>query len=348
MAVGYERLLPALTESSARTPLAIWHYRYICARRQIVERIVGKNQESFKTRDVQRTHPITHRVAGRRQEQNAEEAYRNSAASKSDLERTELAKDKTGVFTGGFAINPVNGAKVPVWVADYVLMSYGTGAIMAVPAHDTRDFEFAQEYDIPIIAVVDPGKDFESREDVLAGKICAVIDGVAINSSQYNGLATAEFKTNIADDLAAAGLGRKAVNYKLRDWLFSRQRFWGEPFPILHELDAEGRATGMVRAVDERDLPVRLPELDDFKPHGRPEPPLDKAPREWLYPSVDGVQFKRETNTMPQPGCQWICTWAERNMPCCICSTRDFGTKCSTTGGTFPRMSHFDAWSTKA
>ena len=244
-------------------------------------------------------HPIVDRLTTA-QQLDAVKAYRDSAATKSDLERTELAKDKTGVFTGGFAINPVNATKVPVWVADYVLMSYGTGAIMAVPAHDTRDFEFAQEYDIPIIAVVDPGTDFESRDEVLAGKVCAVIDGVAINSGEYDGLATDQFKTKIAEDLAAAGLGRQAINYKLRDWLFSRQRFWGEPFPILHELDAQGKFTGLVRTVNERDLPVCLPELDDFKPHGRPEPPLDKAPRDWLYPTVDGVQYKRETNTMPQ------------------------------------------------
>jgi leucyl-tRNA synthetase len=228
--------------------------------------------------------------------------YREQAATKSDLERTELAKVKTGIFTGSFARNPVNGEPVPVWVADYVLASYGTGAIMAVPAHDERDFEFAQQFSLPIKPVVDPGKalaEFE-REEVLVGKRCFVGEGIAINSEQYNGLSTAEFKRRITADLATVGLGRKAVNYKLRDWLFSRQRFWGEPFPILHELNSDGKPTGSVRAVDEKDLPVDLPHLEDFKPHGRPEPPLDKAPNEWLYPVIDGKRYKRETNTMPQ------------------------------------------------
>ncbi|MEX1223175.1 MAG: leucine--tRNA ligase, partial [Pirellulales bacterium] len=229
-------------------------------------------------------------------------AYCERAARKSDMDRTELAKDKTGVFTGSYARNPVNGERVPIWIADYVLISYGTGAIMAVPAHDTRDFEFAQQYDIPIVAVVDPGEDADAtaRADVLAGRAALTVDGVAINSGRYNGMKTAEFKRQISEDLWDGGVGRSAVNYKLRDWLFSRQRFWGEPFPILHELDDEGKPTGVVRAVPEADLPVDLPHLDDFKPHGRPEPPLDKAPDEWLYPVIDGVRYKRETNTMPQ------------------------------------------------
>jgi leucyl-tRNA synthetase len=228
--------------------------------------------------------------------------YRERAARKSDLERTELAKEKTGVFTGSYARNPVNGEPVPIWVADYVLTSYGTGAIMAVPAHDERDFEFARKFGLPIKAVVDPENAIPSseREEVLAGRRCFAGDGVAVNSEQYNGLATAEFKRKITADLGSIGLGRQAVNYKLRDWLFSRQRFWGEPFPILHELDAHGKPTGRVRAVDEKDLPVELPHLEDFKPHGRPEPPLDKAPDDWLYPVIDGRRYKRETNTMPQ------------------------------------------------
>jgi len=228
--------------------------------------------------------------------------YREQAARKSDLERTELAKEKTGVFTGSYARNPVNGEPVPIWVADYVLISYGTGAIMAVPAHDERDFEFAQQFGLPIRTVVEPGDAIPSseREEMLAGIRCFAGEGVAINSEQYNGLETAEFKRRITADLASVGLGRQAVNYKLRDWLFSRQRFWGEPFPILHELDAAGKPTGRVRAIDEKDLPVDLPHLEDFKPHGRPEPPLDKAPHDWLYPVIDGKRYKRETNTMPQ------------------------------------------------
>jgi leucyl-tRNA synthetase len=230
------------------------------------------------------------------------EAYCEMAAGKSDLDRTELAKDKTGVFTGSYAINPVNGEPVPIWVADYVLISYGTGAIMAVPAHDERDFEFAQKFGLPIIAVVDPGEALPpgERERVLDGQRCYVGEGQATYCGTYDCLPTVEFKQRIAADLAAKGLARRAVNYKLRDWLFSRQRFWGEPFPILHELDKDGKPTGRVRAVDEKDLPVDLPHLEDFKPHGRPEPPLDKAPAEWLYPIVDGKKYKRETNTMPQ------------------------------------------------
>ncbi|MCI0331724.1 MAG: leucine--tRNA ligase [Planctomycetes bacterium] len=229
-------------------------------------------------------------------------AYCLEAARKSDLDRTELAKEKTGVFTGSYAINPVNGDPLPIWVADYVLMSYGTGAIMAVPAHDERDFEFAQQFGLPITAVVDPGDAVSAaeREEVLAGKRCFSGEGTAIYCGTYDGLTTAKFKEKITADLAAKGLGREAVNYKLRDWLFSRQRFWGEPFPILHELDASGMPTGRVRAVDENDLPVDLPHLEDFKPHGRPEPPLDKAPEEWLYPVIGGKRYKRETNTMPQ------------------------------------------------
>ncbi|MEM9353769.1 MAG: leucine--tRNA ligase [Planctomycetota bacterium] len=228
--------------------------------------------------------------------------YCEAAAAKSDLDRTELAKEKTGVFTGSYAINPVNGEKVPIWIADYVLISYGTGAIMAVPAHDERDFEFAKQFDIPIQAVVDPGDavSAEEREQILAGEAVFSQPGVAVNSGEFDGLPTAEFKAKITAWLAERGLGKQAVNYKLRDWLFSRQRFWGEPFPILHELDDAGGKTGRLRAVPEDQLPVDLPHLDDFKPHGRPEPPLDKAPDEWLYPTVDGKRYKRETNTMPQ------------------------------------------------
>jgi len=229
-------------------------------------------------------------------------AYREQAARKSDLERTELAKEKTGVFTGSYATNPVNGEAVPIWVADYVLASYGWGAIMAVPAHDERDFEFAQQFGLPIKPVVDPGDAISTseREEVLAGRRCYAGDGIAVNSAQYNGLTTAEFKKKITADIESGGIGREAVNYKLRDWLFSRQRFWGEPFPILHELDDSGKPTGLVRPVDEKDLPVDLPHLEDFKPHGRPEPPLNKAPDEWLYPVIGGKRYKRETNTMPQ------------------------------------------------
>ena len=206
------------------------------------------------------------------------------------------------MFTGAYAINPVNGKPVPIWVADYVLISYGTGAIMAVPAHDTRDFEFAKQFDIPVVAVVDPGDASDiDRDAVLAGDACATIDGVAVNSGEYDGLSTPEFKAKIAADLTQRGQGRAAVNYKLRDWLFSRQHFWGEPFPILRELDDEGNPTGAVRAVPVSELPIDLPEMPNFKEQqGSPEPPLEQAPQDWLYVTIDGKRYKRETNTMPQ------------------------------------------------
>ena len=250
-------------------------------------------------------HPFVERLTVPAQKE-AVERYCRKAATKSDLDRTDLAKEKTGAFTGSYAINPVSGEAIGIWIADYVLISYGTGAIMAVPAHDERDFEFAVEFgrgDAPIriVAVVDPG-DVEGvdRTEVLAGKACFAGDGRAVNSGKYDGIATPEFKRRITEDLATGGIGRGAVNYKLRDWLFSRQRFWGEPFPLLHELDAHGQPTGFVRAVPDEQLPVNLPALDDYKPHGRPEPLLAKAPDDWLYVMLDGRRYRRETNTMPQ------------------------------------------------
>ncbi|MGN6135171.1 MAG: leucine--tRNA ligase, partial [Aureliella sp.] len=228
------------------------------------------------------------------------EAYRQSASFKSDRERTEGDRKKTGVFTGSYAINPVNEQPIPIWIADYVLASYGTGAIMAVPAHDERDFEFAQQFDLPIVPVVDPGAQAEDRQAVLEGARCGSSLGTAINSGRFSGLSSRECQQQITAELTENGLGREAVNYKLRDWLFSRQRFWGEPFPILHELDERGEPTGAIRAVEASELPVDLPHLDDYKPHGRPEPPLAKAPDEWLFVERDGRRYRRETNTMPQ------------------------------------------------
>lgn len=227
-------------------------------------------------------------------------AYREKASFKSDRERTEGDRAKTGVFTGSYAINPVTAKPIPIWIADYVLATYGTGAIMAVPAHDIRDFEFATAFDLPIVAVVDPPADHEGRDEVLAGKACFVGAGAVINSGEFDGQDSDSVKSTITDRLSSQGLARVAINYKLRDWLFSRQRFWGEPFPVLHELDADGNLTGMKRAVPENQLPVLLPQLADFKPHGRPEPPLEKADDAWLYVTIDGVRYKRETNTMPQ------------------------------------------------
>ncbi|TWU32838.1 leucine--tRNA ligase [Novipirellula artificiosorum] len=244
-------------------------------------------------------HPLIKRLATAEQADEVK-AYCEKASFKSDRERTEGDRQKTGVFTGSHAINPVNQQPIPIWVADYVLAGYGTGAIMAVPAHDERDFEFAKQYDLKVIPVVDPAVDHPNREAILAGDVCFVAEGKAINSAEFDGKTTAEVKASVTASLAQAGMGAEAVNYKLRDWLFSRQRFWGEPFPILHELDANGNATGLKRAVDPADLPVRLPELEDFKPHGRPEPPLAKADDDWLYVTIDGVRYRRETNTMPQ------------------------------------------------
>jgi leucyl-tRNA synthetase len=221
-------------------------------------------------------------------------AYREAASRKSDLDRTDLAREKTGVFTGSSVIHPLTGKPVPVWVADYVLATYGTGAIMAVPAHDDRDHEFAQAFGLDVVTVVEP-----TDEPAAAGTLFTGV-GRAVDSGPYTGLATREFIAKVSADLAAGGLGRPAVNYKLRDWLFSRQRFWGEPFPILHELDAAGNPTGAIRAVPDDELPVPLPDLIDFKPGDTPDPPLSRAPAEWLFVERDGKRYRRETNTMPQ------------------------------------------------
>jgi leucyl-tRNA synthetase len=219
--------------------------------------------------------------------------YCAMAARKSDLDRTDLAKDKTGVFTGAYAINPVNNEKIPIWISDYVLISYGTGAIMAVPAHDDRDFEFATKFDLPIIPVVEPPS-ADDVERVRRGELCFTGDGKAINSGPFDGLATPAFKEKIAAWLSERGLGAKAINYKLRDWLFSRQRYWGEPFPIVHTED--GQKVGL----SESDLPVRLPVVEDYKPMGTGEPPLAKAV-DWVNVTLpDGTAGRRETNTMPQ------------------------------------------------
>ncbi|MFO1091808.1 MAG: class I tRNA ligase family protein [Planctomycetaceae bacterium] len=301
-------------------------------------------------------HPIVERITTAEQ-RTAVEAYRAQASRKSDLDRTDLAKEKTGVFTGAHAINPVNGERVPIWIADYVLISYGTGAIMAVPAHDERDFEFAVAMGLPVRTVVAPPDEwlaanhvFHKERDPKAAAFQAierasspgnerpsaalvrlakvVVDhdpdpqgtlrelhrdyphlfseafageGLAVNSGTYDGVPTAQFKQRITTDLYRQGLGREAVNCRLRDWLFSRQHFWGEPFPIWHELDANGNPTGLMRADSATELPVRLPDNFEFKPHGRPEPPLEEAPESWLYKTApDGKRLKRETNSMPQ------------------------------------------------
>ncbi|WP_337746694.1 leucine--tRNA ligase [Victivallis vadensis] len=235
----------------------------------------------------------------------AVEAYQAEAAKKTDLARTELSTEKTGAFTGAYAINPVNGVKIPIWIADYVLISYGTGAIMAVPAHDTRDFEFAQKFDLPIKCIIAPDPEAAKAEGVdvaavLAGKACWTGEGKLINSANSDGLAldgmsVRESKPAATRWLAERGLGREAVKYKLRDWLFSRQRYWGEPFPIIHYED------GSIELVNDSELPVNLPEMEDFKPSGTGEPPLAKA-KDWLNYTdpATGRKGRRETNTMPQ------------------------------------------------
>lgn len=231
----------------------------------------------------------------------AVKAYQEEAARKSDLERTELAKKKTGVFTGAYAVNPVNNEKVPVWIADYVLATYGTGAIMAVPAHDERDFEFATQFKLPILTVVRPPDEWLKKTGSTLDKLTEAYteNGTAVNSGEFDGLQTPEFKQTITTWLEKRGQGQKKVNYKLRDWLFSRQRYWGEPFPILHELDAKGQPTGAIEPLTLDELPLRLPDLEDFKPSGKPEPPLGKA-TDWLYVTRNGKRYRRETNTMPQ------------------------------------------------
>jgi leucyl-tRNA synthetase len=237
----------------------------------------------------------------------AVQAYRAEAARKSDLERTELAKKKTGVFTGAYALNPVNQEKIPVWIADYVLATYGTGAIMAVPAHDLRDWEFARTFRLLIRQVVQPPEGYQpSKEEAALGydedgqtHYPYVSAGIAINSGAFNGLPTAEFKRRITLWLEERGQACRRVNYKLRDWLFSRQRYWGEPFPILHEIDDRGNPTGVVEPLSSKELPLRLPDLEDYKPSGKAEPPLSKA-KDWLYVTRNGKRYKRETNTMPQ------------------------------------------------
>ncbi len=207
--------------------------------------------------------------------------YRERAARKSELERADLSKVKTGVFTGAYAINPATNEKIPIWIADYVLLGYGTGAIGGVPAHDERDLEFAKKFDLPVVVVV------QSTGDEQALGFTG--EGIAINSPIINGLTSADAKKKITSWLEERGLGKRAINYKLRDWLFSRQRYWGEPFPIVWE-------NGKHRALQEKELPVVQPPLDDYKPTGTGEPPLAKA-KEWIRYSDKAM---RETNTMPQ------------------------------------------------
>ncbi|MDG5767648.1 leucine--tRNA ligase [Balneolales bacterium ANBcel1] len=235
-------------------------------------------------------HPLVDRITtdDRRE---AVAAYRKEAANKSDLDRTDLNKDKTGVFTGGYAVNPVNSQEIPVWVADYVMMSYGTGAIMAVPGHDERDWEFARKFGLPIVEVV-KGGDIEKEAYVDSE------EGVSVNSANdeisLDGLPVAQSKEKITKWLEKKGLGKYTVTYKLRDWLFSRQRYWGEPFPVIH-------VDGKPKPLPEDHLPITLPDMDDFQPTQTGEPPLAKA-TDWVNTTdpETGQPAVRETNTMPQ------------------------------------------------
>ncbi len=229
------------------------------------------------------------------------EAYVKAAGRKSELDRTDLSREKTGVFTGRYAINPVSGERIPVWVADYVLMGYGTGAIMAVPCHDTRDFEFAKKFGLPVRCIMDPeGASEELRKEVLAGDACWTEDGTYIHSSStergisINGMNKEKGIDTIILWLERQGLGKQTVNYKIRDWLFSRQRYWGEPFPVIHWDDGE------ITVLDDEELPLELPDLEKFEPGANGESPLANA-TDWLYVTDEqGRRGRRETNTMPQ------------------------------------------------
>ncbi len=228
-------------------------------------------------------HPLINMLKTADQEREVD-AYIFETSTKSDLERTELAKDKSGVFSGAYAINPLTQEPIPIWVADYVLISYGTGAIMAVPGHDQRDYEFARKFDLEIVQVISGG---DIDEQAYAG------DGTLINSDFINGLDVATAKATIIEYLEENDLGKSAINYRLRDWLFSRQRYWGEPFPVIWNQDGEHQP------LREEQLPLTLPELEDFLPSESGDPPLSKS-GEWLKVEHDGQNCRRETNTMPQ------------------------------------------------
>ncbi len=228
-------------------------------------------------------HPFVDEITTPEQKE-AVAAYKKEIATKSDLQRTDLNKDKTGVFTGAYAINPINGKKIPIWISDYVLITYGTGAIMAVPAHDTRDYEFAKKFDLPIIPVLEGG---DIEKEAFTG------DGKHINSDFLNGMGKQEAIDTMIKWLEEHHCGEKKITYKLRDWLFSRQRYWGEPIPIIHMSD------GTLRAVNEQDLPLELPATDNYMPSEEGESPLARV-TDWLNVEIDGVKGVRETNTMPQ------------------------------------------------
>ncbi len=235
-------------------------------------------------------HPLVDKITTEDQKKEIED-YKTFAATKSDLERTSLNKDKTGAFTGSYAINPLNGEKIPVYISDYILISYGTGAIMAVPAHDQRDFDFAKKFGLEIKQVV------ANKKDQIEEKFDKALEanGYAVNSGEFDGTPTEEFKSKIIDYLEENCIGKKGTNYKLRDWIFSRQRYWGEPIPVVH-----CKTCGTV-GVDEKDLPLTLPEVESYEPTDDGKSPLSKLD-DWINTTCPkcGGKAKRETNTMPQ------------------------------------------------
>jgi leucyl-tRNA synthetase len=280
-------------------------------------------------------HPMVPGLTAAEYQQEVQE-YVERVASTSEEDRIAGRGEKSGVFTGAYAVNPVTGKSIPIWIADYVLISYGTGAIMAVPGHDQRDLEFARIFGLPVRAVVIPTAEWFQKIEAYLEKLKEVLgveapsvdwssirpvtrknyaeciadlpeafieDGEAMQSENeslsINGLPTPQAKKKITEWLVRQGIGRAAVKYKLRDWLFSRQRYWGEPIPILHELGPDGNPNGLIKAVSPDELPVPLPELEDFKPTGRPGGPLEKAVN-WIKVQMNGRDYLRETNTMPQ------------------------------------------------
>ena len=229
-------------------------------------------------------------------QKSAVEEYIKVCSTKSDLERTELNKEKTGVFTGAYAINPVNGNKLPIWISDYVLSSYGTGAIMAVPAHDQRDYEFAKKFDLPIIQVISTDASYDLSDSAFTD----TNSGVLINSGFLNGLSVKDAQEKMISWLEENKIGHRQINYKIHDWIFARQRYWGEPIPIINFED------GTSEALDDSELPLLLPKLDNYAPSKNGDSPLERAGNDWLYVTKNGKKGKRETSTMPgSAGSSW-------------------------------------------
>ena len=295
-----------------------WIGRSVGTKLSFIETVTNVSIEVFTTRPdtlfgatyfvLSPEHPLVGKITTKEQKKSVTE-YQKATSLKSDLERTDLAKDKTGAFTGAYVKNTVNGEDIPVWISDYVLMSYGSGAIMAVPAHDERDFEFALKFDLPIRCVYEPelnkikseinSSSEDIKSEILEGKRCWTLDGRAINSKNetltLNGLKVKEAKNKMNFWLEENKIGERAISYKLRDWLFSRQRYWGEPFPVLHLAD------GTVRSLGLDELPLMPPDLDDYKPAGTGESPIAKV-EDWINTTdpMTGQKAKRESNTMPQ------------------------------------------------